>query len=529
MKLDFDTSSYKFFCDYPEEIVKNSLKAITKNFGKDLKQNINSTEKELRIILFDKLMIDSKLLQLIKFFNFYKKKFKFVFIIGFFSTKQLILLETNNLKIYNNFYQVLVSSFEIFKFFIKAILNFFFYLYKNNNDNNNFKPNKIFNVIFYPHQTTEYADIYSKNFFYSEDLKSNYYKQKILHVELEKREQYINFYKKKKLHYYFHEKNSFKNLFPFSNIKFSIKNIRQWFFCLLILASYRKLVVELNKKIFKDVKICLIANDLTFDNLLGYILKKKRIHTIAIQNRFVASKWKIYTNILNTLCVMDTYSKKNFSQNKNILVKDLPVVGNLLINKNYLKKNIKIKNKIVCFDYIVTTIEDQMFDVCFKNINNFYQDIINLAKSFQDEEFLIKSKYNIKKIPYLSHILLQLKKIRNIEILSENNKNISVNELIYNSKLVITKPSSTIDISLKFKKKIIIHDYELNFKSLLRGYVKFPKNAYYVSSFKDLKKTLKYILLKKYNSHAENNKFYFNNINPKNNLSSILNSLEKKI
>ena len=85
----------------------------------------------------------------------------------------------------------------------------------------------------------------------------------------------------------------------------------------------------------------------------------------------------------------------------------------------------------------MTTIEDQMFDVCFKNINNFYQDIINLAKSFQDEEFLIKSKYNIKKIPYLSHILLQLKKIRNIEILSENNKNISVNELIYNSKLVL--------------------------------------------------------------------------------------------
>jgi hypothetical protein len=178
---------------------------------------------------------------------------------------------------------------------------------------------------------------------------------------------------------------------------------------------------------------------------------------------------------------------------------------------------------------MVTTIEDQMFDVCFKNINNFYQDIINLAKSFQDEEFVIKSKYNIKKIPYLSHILLQLKKIRNIEILSENNKNISVNELIYNCKLVITKPSSTIDISLKFKKKIIIHDYELNFKSLLRGYVKFPKDAYYASSFKDLKKTLEYILLKKYNSHAENNKFYFNNINPKNNLSSILNSLEKKI
>ena len=346
---------------------------------------------------------------------------------------------------------------------------------------------------------------------------------------MQKREQYINFYKKKKLHCYFHEKNSFKNLFPFSNIKFSIKNIRQWFFCLLILASYRKLVAELNKKIFKHVKICLVANDLTFDNLLGYILKKKGIHTIAIQNRFVTSKWKIYTNILNTLCVMDTYSKKNFLQNKNILIEDLPVVGNLLINKNYLKKITKFKNKIVCFDCIVTTIEDQMFDVCFKNINNFYQDIINLAKLFQGEEFVIKSKYNTKKIPYMNHILLQLKKIRNIEVFNENNKNISVNELIYNSKLVITKPSSTIDISLKFKKKIIIHDYELNFKSLLRDYVQYPKDAYYASSFKDLKKTLEYILIKKYNSPTENNKFYFNNIKTKNNLSSILNTLEKKI
>lgn len=299
---------------------------------------------------------------------------------------------------------------------------------------------------------------------------------------------------------------------------------------MLFLASYRKLVNELNKKVFKDVKICLIANDLTFDNLLGYILKKKGIQTIAIQNRFVAAKWKIYTNIINTLCVMDIYSKKNLLQNKNILVKDFPIVGNLFINKNYTKKRNKIKNKIVCFDYSVTRIKDQMFDVCFKNINNFYQDIINLAKLFQDEEFIIKSKYNIKKMPYLNNILFQLKKVKNIKIFNENYKNINVNELIFNSKLVITKPSSAIDIGLKFKKKIIIHDYELNFKSLLRGYINFSKNVYYASSFKNLNKTLEHILLKKkYKLNVGRKKFYFNNVKKKNDLSLILNTLEKKI
>lgn len=57
----------------------------------------------------------------------------------------------------------------------------------------------------------------------------------------------------------------------------SLNNITQWFFCIKLISSYRKLNKELNQNIFKEVKICLIANDITFDNLYSFLLKKEEL------------------------------------------------------------------------------------------------------------------------------------------------------------------------------------------------------------------------------------------------------------
>lgn len=55
---------------------------------------------------------------------------------------------------------------------------------KETQDNNKFK------IIFYPHQTTNYGDLYDKDFFYSDDQNSLFNKYKLLHIEFEKKKHF---------------------------------------------------------------------------------------------------------------------------------------------------------------------------------------------------------------------------------------------------------------------------------------------------------------------------------------------------
>ena len=61
-----------------------------------------------------------------------------------------------------------------------------------------------------------------------------------------------------------------------------------------------------------------------------------------------------------------------------------------------------------------------------------------------------------------------------------------------------------------YKKDVIVHDYESNFKTLQKNYINFDRKEIFVNSFNDLNLRLKKILHKlKKNHFKKNNKFYF--------------------
>ena len=157
--------------------------------------------------------------------------------------------------------------------------------------------------------------------------------------------------------------------------------------------------------------------------MTSFILKKRKIKTIGLQNRFVHSKWKIYSNILDYFFAMDNYSINNFKKNRYNLVKNYKIGNQFVVNKK-TKKN-KNLDFILCYDYSPPNINDQMIDVSFKNQINFYSDIYKLSKIYYKNKFLIKSKFkNIHQDDLLFKIYKKLSSRKNIKFFHSLKKNL---------------------------------------------------------------------------------------------------------
>jgi hypothetical protein len=266
---------------------------------------------------------------------------------------------------------------------------------------------------------------------------------------------------------------------------------------------------------FKKVKYCLIGNDITFDNLIAFILKKKNIISVGFQSRWIASKWKIYTNIINTLLIMDNYSKNNFKKNKFCLVKKYIVSGYVLKNfkKTITKKNKFINNNIICFDWSIGTDSYQNLNTNIYNLINFYDDILRLSNVYEDFNFIIKSKEKLKSYKNLEEIISKIKKKNNVYLynLSEGINNFQ--KLYDNCNIIITKPSSTIDEGIFYGKKVLVHDYGISFDILIEKYENFNNQALFAHSYDDLKENLNIIITKNINNYhirKFDKNYYFN-------------------
>ena len=131
-ELDFQIqlSAFKLFCIQKEKFVTNAIDQIIKNYGKILKKRMSANNKELKTILFQKLMFNDELLQIYYLTKYLKEKKIFFILIGKFDYKEIILLKSNNFKIYNLIFQMIGNFYTIL-----------FYLFRFN-----FLRFKIFNI-----------------------------------------------------------------------------------------------------------------------------------------------------------------------------------------------------------------------------------------------------------------------------------------------------------------------------------------------------------------------------------------------
>ncbi len=350
INLDIKMSSHSFYINETYKIIEKSSRLVNLNFGKDLTNIIGANKRELKSIILNKLNVDSNLFELIHLIKYLNKKKLFFIFFGYFNLKELIILNANNFKYYNFFSQIVGSIYKIAFNSKKLFLFLLNKIFKVKNKRLKKKLIRNFKVIFYPHKTTVYGkEIYSKDFFYIKKKKSIFNKYNVLHIEFQKEKDFEIFYKKNKLNYYFHGRNTLKDIFPLKFSKNLIHSPLQWIFSSILAASFRRLNDEFNNDIFSKTKFCLVANDYSYDNLISFILKKKNIKILSVQNRFIYCNWKLYSNIFDTLYVMDKFSEKNFRNNKNNIIKNYKVIGNIFLNESETKKKNIQKEPYIMF------------------------------------------------------------------------------------------------------------------------------------------------------------------------------------
>ena len=82
--LDFEVkfSAFHFFCVHGEKFTTKAINLVMKNYGKILKKTMSAKNKELKAILFQKLMFSDELLQIWYLTKYLKKKKIFFILVG---------------------------------------------------------------------------------------------------------------------------------------------------------------------------------------------------------------------------------------------------------------------------------------------------------------------------------------------------------------------------------------------------------------------------------------------------------------
>jgi hypothetical protein len=340
----------------------------------------------------------------------------------------------------------------------------------------------IYKVLYFPHQSIFYGDLYVKDNFYSKDINSVFYPSNILHIELE--DITISHYQSK----YYRDQNITTVILPKVKVikmykyltyilgqiglKKTLLFLRKdfvLFFIFLLRGAKFLSTKELIKKNY-NAKLVLVGYDILFPITLSLAFESLNIRTVAIQERFLPTFMSHQTFLMDTYLCNSELVCKTIKRSNNMFVNNCIPCGQIRsdILKNY-QKNITTKNKrftIVAFDFH----SDPDFNsnrlnviINWKANASFYNDLCNLAEGFPQVDIIIRGKgSNWTKIPYFKEVLNKVNKIPNIWIddgYSELNRQY---KLASSSDLVIARHTSIGDEIIAVGKRVIYYDYFTN-------------------------------------------------------------------
>jgi hypothetical protein len=415
---------------------------------------------------------------------------------------------------------IFIVKILISKFFLFLNLNKFFFLSSSKILNKNIK-NK---VIYFPHKGMFYLDNL-KDQFYSSNKNSFLNKKKIIHIEWQSddidKKSFI-FYNKNKIPLEIWKFLSFRKMAIISKAFVVLKKItliRKLFHYDILLIFFHSFfqILKAQEKLlnFKEARLALIGYDFLFPLEISVALKKAGIKTVCVQERMIMSG-------ISHKMIFDDYFIPGPQSYQMIKKKMNKTIGNF--HKYYLQKtnlvNLKKyklkKNNLNCLAIDFHSEEDWYSNGTALNNwcdnNDFYENIIELAKKNNKINFHIKSKnYNWMKNIFFAKTIQKIKNIKNINILNNDKKWTPENCLAY-ADFGIARHSSMSDQMLYLNKPVLIYDLN-GFPSKL---FPFDKNII-CKNKKDLKKKFISLIMdiRTYNhklNKARKLLFYYNSI-----------------
>jgi hypothetical protein len=184
-----------------------------------------------------------------------------------------------------------------------------------------------FEVLYFPHQSLFYGNLYLKDQYYEKDVNSPFYPSKILHVEVSSKgleqityDRMMSYYREYSIPFTFWPNISirqhFKNIFRF--YIFLIKNVSIFrklecpakisaaHLFLIVYLIFSRHLAALSR--FDNLKIVLVGFDLTFSKPLFLALESRKITSIATQERYIAPFWPHSTFAVNTYLSSSDYT-----------------------------------------------------------------------------------------------------------------------------------------------------------------------------------------------------------------------------
>jgi len=371
-----------------------------------------------------------------------------------------------------------------------------------------------FEILFFPHQSIFYGDLFVKDYFYSDEKKSVFNIKNILHVEFSSlflNDDKANFY----------NDNCIKTvLFPKPKLKEYLKNFRYVLSSIGLVNSLMLLkrnallffillfntVVFLTKKkvvnsSFPSAKIVLVGYEILFPPIVSLLFESLSIKTVAVQERFTVSAiFENFPIFIDTYYSSSNFVCKKIEQSNSKFVNQCIPCGQMRTDllERLPKKDSDASNLIVVFDY--HSEEDPYKNMLHPDNNwlsneSFYNDICKLANRFKDFNIVIRGKnINWTKISFFKDILELINSIPNLSISKEYKSYGMQYKLASNAKLIIAKHSSIGDEFIASGKPVIFHDFSPNSsKGITREY-DYNKSDIFVYSYDELELKVKSIV-----------------------------------
>jgi hypothetical protein len=383
-----------------------------------------------------------------------------------------------------------------------------------------------FEILFFPHQSIFFGNLFLKDHFYSDDKHSVFHSSNILHIELSAislNQKQLEVYNKKEISSFTFPSLGMMDLFKVMTKILGVvspqKNIRLFFgnnfsfFVIMCSQSVSFLVKRNVLEKFVNAKIALIGYEMLFPPMLYLALESMKIKTVASQERFLASTF--YENwpfMLDYYLCSSDFACKAIGYSKVKFINSCIPCG--LVRTDFLyevEKNLKLndirhhpkkKNLILAFDFhSITDIDLNRLEpiINWKANFLFYTDLIRLAKSLPDAHIVIRGKNaDWTKISYFESIVNEINSLSNIEVYDDYSRPYLQYEIALRSDLIIAKHTSIGDELIALNKPVLFYDFLPNMDKLMSNVYDYNLANIFVYSYLELERRTQEVL---YNNH----------------------------
>jgi hypothetical protein len=362
-------------------------------------------------------------------------------------------------------------------------------------------------VLYFPHQSIFYGDMFKKDYFYSKDKNSVFHPSNILHVE------FSNIFLNRERSKFYDESDIKTVLFPKSNIIEFYRNFNYvigtlgltntlfllkknfTLFCVLLFKTIQYLFARNVIKDFSNVKVVLVGYEILFPPIVSLAFESIKVRTVATQERFMVPAF--YSNfgfILDSYFCDSEFVSDKVKESRNKFVNIYTPCGqprtDMLVNLQ--KKNTQNNDKfmIVAFDYHST--EDVHLNkhepiINWRANNSFYHDLCRLSEQLPYVEIVIRGKnINWTKNVFFRDVLMRINNNPNIQISSIFSVLNEQYRLAVKADLIIAKHTSIGDELIATGKNVIFYDFLPNSSKVISREYDYDKADIFVHSYDEL-------------------------------------------